>query len=105
MCGGGDDTGTEKEPNRYLESLLDTKPRVRTRSNDLADRLDRAKTAFDSGAWIGGTSEDFAEDLRHRRNQLDISGNIALSAFSDEIRVQDDEPEVDADDWRATFSV
>lgn len=99
MPGGNED---EKLPNLYKDDLESSKPGLDSTANSMATRLDTAKSTFQSGAWLGGASDDFSSDLTHEIDQLDISADIAKGEIPDQVGV---EPEkVDEGDWRATWA-
>lgn len=87
-----------KVPNPYLATIRANRASSVGPSHTLATALDKAVTAMESGAWIGGTADSFHAVLSSHRSTAKKAGPQSLQEFDDAIAGQ---PEmVEANSWQ-----
>ena len=92
------DTDEAKVPNPYLAAIRAAKGRSTAPAHTLGTALDKAVTAMESGAWIGGKADTLAGSLSGWRTTASQAGTNALGEFDDAISGQ---PEmVEPNSWQ-----
>ncbi|HET6166616.1 MAG TPA: hypothetical protein VFE07_07285 [Marmoricola sp.] len=87
-----------KVPNPYLAAIKANRASSVEPSHTLATALDKAVTAMESGAWVGGKADAFHSALTGHRTTARNAGPRSLQEFDDAISGQ---PEmVDANSWQ-----
>lgn len=87
-----------KVPNPYLAAIRQNRVSSVDPAHTLATALDKAVTALESGAWVGGRADSFHGALTAHRTTAKNAGPRSLQEFDDAAAGQ---PEmVDANSWQ-----
>jgi hypothetical protein len=87
-----------KVPNPYLAAIRQSRAASVEPTHTLATALDKAVTAMESGAWVGGRADSFHAALTDHRATARNAGPRCLQEFDDAAGGQ---PEtVDANSWQ-----
>ena len=87
-----------KVPNPYLAAIRHNRASSVEPAGVLATALDKAVTAMESGAWIGGRADSFHAALTGYQASAKRAGTASLQEFDDAAAAQ---PEtVDANSWQ-----
>jgi hypothetical protein len=76
--------GTEV-PNPYLAAIRAHRASSADDARTLRTALDRAVSAMDAGAWIGGKADDFYAELTARRTTARNAADNGMDEFQDAI--------------------
>jgi hypothetical protein len=92
------ETAEPKVPNPYLAAIRSAKGRSTGPAETLKTALDKAVTAMEAGAWMGGKADTFAGSLSGWRSTARSAASSSLGEFDDAIAGQ---PEmVEANSWQ-----
>jgi uncharacterized protein YukE len=92
------ETAEAKVPNPYLAAIRSSKGRSTGPAHTLTTALDKAVSAMEAGAWMGGKADSFAGSLSGWRSTARRAASTSLDEFDDAIAGQ---PEmVEANSWQ-----
>lgn len=91
-------TDQTKVPNPYLAAIRFNRGLSVEPADTLTSALDKAVTAMESGAWVGGKADAFHAALTGHRTTAKNAGPRSLQEFDDAAA---DQPEsVDVNSWQ-----
>jgi hypothetical protein len=92
------DATEAKVPNPYLAAIRSAKGRSTEPAHTLSTALDKAVTAMEAGAWVGGKADTLAGSLSGWRSTTRHAATSAIEEFDDAIAQQ---PEmVETNSWQ-----
>jgi len=81
-------TDQETVPNPYLAAIRRNRAESVEPAHALASALDRAVSAMEAGAWVGGRADSFHDALTSHRTTARNAGPRALQEFDDAAAAQ-----------------
>ena len=87
-----------KVPNPYLAAIRENRRLSVDPAHSLATALDKAITAMESGAWVGGRADSFHAGLTGHRTTAKNAGPRSLQEFDDAASQQPEH--VEANSWQ-----
>jgi hypothetical protein len=87
-----------KVPNPYLAAIRENRRQSVDPAHTLETALDKAVTAMEAGAWVGGRADSFHSALSDHRSDAKTAAGRGLQEFDDAAAGQ---PEmVDTNSWQ-----
>ena len=94
--GDAADAAAAKVPNPYLAAIRSARGRSAAPADTLDTALDKAVTAMEAGAWIGGQADTLAGSLSGWRQTARHAATTAMDEFDDAIAQQPEMVETNA---------